>query len=100
MSELSDINAKIDRLNHKLKADPIVVVAEVTPEWVGFWCVNEYTTRSLGSVTMTLTSWPECADALQASRTVNARMRRKEDIPHQEKLFARKIQLAILERLT
>ena len=28
MTELATINAKIDRLNRKLKADPIVVVSE------------------------------------------------------------------------
>ncbi|MCH8853256.1 MAG: hypothetical protein IID41_11495 [Planctomycetes bacterium] len=113
MSELADLNAKIDRLNRKLKADPITIVAAWPwvdqemlairprdPEWQ-LWatCRHVIGTFHGGVVTIVL------ADNGLRSR-ISCEI---EAVIHQDnyesmrrtvKLFARKIQLAILERLT
>lgn len=106
MTELADINARIDRLNRKLKAEPIAFTIELPTKvsigqygWQLQCTARQNGTRYKGSIAFRfvylsdcLVLWDEATDVFNGEHA--------EFIPLDIKLFARKIQLAILERLT
>lgn len=98
MTELAKINAKIDRLNAKLKADPIVVVSE----WPQATIPGSLTGGTLCEDTLTLvidsSTW--LFEAGRWANEITTLARQPERFSPHLVTLARKIQLAILERLT
>ncbi len=107
MTELASINAKIDRLNRKLKADPIAFTLKLPATkaninqlgWQLDCTARQNGTIYEGSIAFRFDRLGDClvlwdeAEALFGDEHA-------EHVPSDIQLFARKIQLAILERLT
>ncbi len=98
MTELAIINARIDRLNRKLKADPIVVVSECAQISLhDSFVANSLSLYGEDNVTIVCDSLDNCLLNLRRAVRYSSPPEKRTT---QQLLFARKIQLAILERLT
>ena len=107
MTELATINAKIDRLNRKLKADPIAFtipfpVPRRRAQERGHQLLSTAAMQGIiyrDSIAFRFTNLDDCLVIWDEARDVSNRA--SAEFVHRDiKLFARKIQLAILERLT